>query len=221
MSSFVWKSCYKFQTDFVSNFQTSLRHNIFPLLFQEILLLPACKFCKTESSDHFAWSKVQKWTLWSFWGLSHDLLGHLDGRPPLSEAFEPLESVVYENPVLVRLTGVVIWRSGWKRGVKVIFKTGECWEILKGECPRQVNTFIFKQGWKDKKLLPYKSRKWWFRQCDDKLTDFEINFWEVVKVGGVVNWLHLQAKSNVIPSSSVTAFFVYLYIINSNCFSDF
>ena len=51
-----------------------------------------------------------------------------------------------------------------------------------------------------------------------KLTDFEINFWEVVKVGGVVNWLDLQAKSNVILSSSVAVFCVYLYIINSNCF---
>ena len=41
-------------------------------------------------------------------GRGDDLLGHLDRRPPLGEALETLESVVYENPVLVRLASVVI-----------------------------------------------------------------------------------------------------------------
>ena len=46
-------------------------------------------------------------------GRGDDLLGHLDRRPPLGEALETLESVVYENPVLVRLASVVIWGSSW------------------------------------------------------------------------------------------------------------
>ena len=70
MSSFVWKSCYKFQTDFVSNFQTSLRHNIFPLCFRKFFCCQRANFaklslliilydqkCKSEPSDHFgAWA---------------------------------------------------------------------------------------------------------------------------------------------------------------------
>ena len=145
----IFRSCLLLCENHVVNFklisfQISRLHSVAtfsPLLFQEILLLPACKFCKTEPSDHFAGSKVQKWALWSFWGLSHDLLGHLDRRPSLSEPLEPLESVVYENPVLVRLTGIVIWRGGWKRKVKVIFKTGEFWEISKERMSKQGNHF--------------------------------------------------------------------------------
>lgn len=81
----------------------------------------------------------------SFWR-GDNLLGHLDRWTSLGEALEPLESVVDENPVLVRLTGVVI------RGSR----------------------------------------------------DFEINFGEVVKVGGVVNRLYLHrdgcwSLSNVRP----------------------
>ena len=73
----------------------------------------------------------------SFWG-GDNLLGHLDRGTSLGEPLKPLESVVDENPVLVRLAGVIIWGSGWKWKsesniqVKVKFQWKWKWKCLQG-----------------------------------------------------------------------------------------
>ena len=107
-----------------SKFQTLLRHHISPILVGDSILRrewKLCKFCRKKIGV-----RVQKCHLCSFWKGGDHLLGHLDGGPSLGESLKPLESVVDENPVLVRLTRVVIWRGGWKWEseilVKVIFQ---------------------------------------------------------------------------------------------------
>ena len=88
-----------------SKFQTSLRRYIFPLLVRDSIF---ANFARKIAV------RVRKCHLSSFWRGSDNLLGHLDRGTSLGETLEPFESVVYENPVLVRLTRVRIWRSGWK-----------------------------------------------------------------------------------------------------------
>ena len=87
----------------LSKFQTLLRHYICPLVMGfnrrwEETLPNLAKFLQPSESKNAHFS----------FGRGDDLLGHLDRRPPLGEALETLESVVYENPVLVRLASVVI-----------------------------------------------------------------------------------------------------------------
>ena len=125
-SRFAWKSFYVkicisawfFAQSSRSKFQTSLYFPHFCCGIQSALgegkfgqML--AKFCCRQSP---------KMPFCSFWQRGDNLLGHLDRRASLGEALEPLESVVDENPVLVRLTGVVIWGSSWK---------WECWISMK------------------------------------------------------------------------------------------
>ena len=89
----------------LSKFQTLLRHYICPLVMGFNRRWEEGNFAKFGKISSAI--GVKKNAHFSF-GRGDDLLGHLDRRPPLGEALETLESVVYENPVLVRLASVVI-----------------------------------------------------------------------------------------------------------------
>ena len=129
-SRFAWKSFYVkicisawfFAQSSRSKFQTSLYFPHFCCGIQSALgegkfgqML--AKFCCRQSP---------KMPFCSFWQRGDNLLGHLDRWTSLGEALEPLESVVDENPVLVRgsTRGSRSWqasillrgRSSWKKG---------------------------------------------------------------------------------------------------------
>lgn len=89
-----------------SKFQTSLRHYISPTFVAGLnRSWEEGKLCTKKCAKNCRQSP--KMQISSFWG-GDNLLGHLDRGTSLGEPLKPLESVVDENPVLVRLAGVII-----------------------------------------------------------------------------------------------------------------